>query len=222
MTQLSPQSSSLLSSPRGGVAAGGGAAVITPLRPPGTAEEGTEWSQPEGVDLELAPPALLASLGKDPRLTPYGGGNFGMPLAWLEPEGPLIVPTERFFLRSNGPVPILDPATWHLSVTGHVARPLALRLADLAAMPQRRLVAFLECAGNGRTRFEPLPPGTPWGNDAAGNAVWEGVPLAHLLDLAGVREEAVDVVSQGGTLRRCVAGCHSPWHGIRTRSWCCA
>jgi DMSO/TMAO reductase YedYZ molybdopterin-dependent catalytic subunit len=65
-------------------------------------------------------------------------------------------------------------------------------------MPQRRLVAFLECAGNGRTRFEPLPPGTPWGNDAAGNAVWEGVPLAHLLDLAGVGEDAVDVVSQGG------------------------
>ena len=44
-------------------------------------------------------------------------------------------------------------------------------------MPQRTLTAFLECAGNGRTRFAPVPEGTPWGNDAAGNAIWEGVPL---------------------------------------------
>ncbi len=138
------------------------------------------------------------ALGKDPRLIPYGGGNFGMPLELLEPDGPLIVPTERFFLRCNGPVPVFDPTTWRLTLSGHVRRPLTLRLADLAVMPQRRLVAFLECAGNGRTRFEPLPPGTPWRNDAAGNAVWEGVPLAHVLDLAGVRDGAVDVVSQGG------------------------
>lgn len=144
------------------------------------------------------PEMLLVELGKDRRLVPYGGGNFGLPLDYLEPEGELVVPTERFFMRSNGPVPVIDPLAWRLAISGHVAREISLSLADLQAMPQRTFTAFLECAGNGRTRFDPLPPGTPWLNDAASNAVWEGVPLAALLDLAGVRDGAVDVVTQGG------------------------
>jgi sulfane dehydrogenase subunit SoxC len=140
----------------------------------------------------------LAFLGKDSRLVSYGGGNAGLPLELLEPDGPLIVPTNLFFMRCNGPVPLLDHETWRLTINGRVERPLSLRLADLAAMPQRRLTAFVECAGNGRTRFDPLPPGIPWRNDAVGCAVWEGVSLATVLELTGVRDGAVDVVSQGG------------------------
>lgn len=147
----------------------------------------------------------LALHGKDTRLVSYGGGNVGLPLELLEPDGPLIVPTNFFFMRCNGPVPLLDQETWRLTIHGRVERPLTLRLTDLAAMPQRGLTAFVECAGNGRTRFDPLPPGIPWRNDAVGCAVWEGVPLAAVLELAGVRVGAVDVVSQGGdfpTMRR--------------------
>lgn len=144
------------------------------------------------------PGALLARLGKDPRLTPYGGANFGTPPGLLLADGRGVVPTDRFFVRSNGPVPAINSAAWRLDVTGLVGRPLSLSLADLRAMPQRSLTAFLECAGNGRTTFAPLPPGTPWRNDAIGNAVWEGVPLATVLERAGVGEGAVDVVAQGG------------------------
>ncbi len=142
-----------------------------------------------------SPAEMLSRLHKHPELIPYGGGNFGMPLTMVDPD--LIVPNDRFFMRSNGPVPTLDPATWSLSITGHVERPLTLSLADLKALPGRPLTAFLECAGNGRTRFDPVPEGTPWRNDAAGNAVWEGVPLRLVLDQAGVRDGAVDIVSQG-------------------------
>ena len=70
------------------------------------------------IDLAVAPPDLLAALNKDPRLIPYGGANFGMPLEWQEPDGELIVPTARFFLRSNGPVPVIAPATWRLTISG--------------------------------------------------------------------------------------------------------
>lgn len=150
------------------------------------------------IDLAAGPEAILVALDKDTHLTHYGGGNFGMPLDSLEPDGALIVPTARFFMRSNGPVPIMEPDGWALRLDGGVDHPLTLTLADLQALPQRRLTAFLECAGNGRTRFDPVPPGTPWGNDAAGNAVWEGVPLPAVLALAGVRDGAVDVVTQGG------------------------
>ena len=100
-------------------------------------------------------------------------------------------------MRSNGPVPLIDPATWRCSIYGNVKTPLELSLSDLERLPRRHQEAFLECAGNGRTRFEPLPPGTPWRNDAVGNAAWEGVSLADVLELAGVRPETVDVVSQG-------------------------
>jgi DMSO/TMAO reductase YedYZ molybdopterin-dependent catalytic subunit len=150
------------------------------------------------IDIAAPPEEMLRRLGKDRRLVAYGGANFGMPLSLMEPEHGRLVPTDRFFVRSNGPVPVLDRAAWRLSISGTVAQPLSLALDDLKRFPAVRLEAFLECAGNGRTRFDPLPPGTPWKNDAIGNAVWEGVSLAAILAMAGVQPGTVDIVTQGG------------------------
>jgi sulfane dehydrogenase subunit SoxC len=149
------------------------------------------------IDLESEPGELLRQLGKDDRLIPYGGANFGMPLDLIEPAHDRLVPNDRFFVRSNGPVPVVDPQTWRLEVTGAVERPCSLSLDGVQRLGSSRIEAFLECAGNGRTRFDPLPPGTPWRNDAVGNAVWHGVPLSRVLDLAGVKPGTVDVVTQG-------------------------
>ncbi len=150
----------------------------------------------EWLDASM-PSDLLQALGKDPRLVPYGGGNFGMPLSLIAGQSDPIVPIDRFFVRSNGPVPRIDPDAWRLGVTGHVERPLTLSRQELQALPGRCVSSFLECAGNSRTRFEPLMDGTPWRNDAAGNARWEGVPLGAVLEMAGIRDGAVDVVSRG-------------------------
>jgi DMSO/TMAO reductase YedYZ molybdopterin-dependent catalytic subunit len=149
------------------------------------------------IDITTAPDELLRQLDKDPRLVPYGGANFGMPLELIEPGSGRTVPNDRFFVRSNGPVPILDRESWRLNVTGKVVRLISISLSELERLPQRTVEAFLECAGNSRSRFHPLPPGTPWRNDAIGNAVWEGVALADVLDLAGIGCDAVDIVSQG-------------------------
>lgn len=130
-------------------------------------------------------------------LVPYGGGNYGMP---LELAGGLIVPNDHHFKRSNGPTPIIDPATWRLAVHGRVERPIELDLAALQALPRRTITAFLECAGNGRTRFDPPADGTPWVNDAAGNARWTGVSLREVLSLARPAADAIDVVAQGADL----------------------
>src|SRR5215212_3922023 len=110
------------------------------------------------IDIEAAPSDLLRCLGKDERLVPYGGANFGMPLDLIEPAGSRIVPNDRFFIRSNGPVPVVDPTSWRLDICGDVERPLSLSLADLLNLGSIRVEAFVECAGNGRTRFDPLPP----------------------------------------------------------------
>jgi DMSO/TMAO reductase YedYZ molybdopterin-dependent catalytic subunit len=55
----------------------------------------------------------------------------------------------------------------------------------------------LECAGTGRNLYSPPAQGEQWGLGAVGNAQWTGVPLADVLDTAGVLREAVDVVFRG-------------------------
>lgn len=135
--------------------------------------------------------------GKDDRLVPYGATNLGMDLGLVDG---FYVPNDLFFVRSNGAIPDIDPATWTLTVDGAVERTIELSLADLEAMPQVELASFLECTGNGRSRFQPAAEGTTWKNDAAGNAVWGGVPLPEVLARAGVKANGVEVVSQGGDL----------------------
>ncbi|MGH2531062.1 MAG: sulfite oxidase [Thermomicrobiales bacterium] len=135
--------------------------------------------------------------GKDPRLARYGETNLGMPLELIDG---LIVPNDLFFVRSNGPTPAIDSATWRLRVDGRVEQSLELSLADLQRLPRQELTAFLECAGNGRSRYSPPAEGTTWKNDAVGNAVWTGTALRHVLDQAGAEPGAVDVVTQGADM----------------------
>ncbi len=119
------------------------------------------------------------------------------------------MPTSRFFMRSNGPVPLHRPPALELTAsTGHVERDLVLRLDDLRAMPQRTITAFLECAGNGRTRFDPVPEGTPWVNDAAGNAVWERCPACATSSPWPASATARSTWSlKAAIFRRCGAAC---------------
>jgi len=55
----------------------------------------------------------------------------------------------------------------------------------------------LECAGNGRAWLSPRPISQPWLLEAVGTARWRGTPLRPLLEEAGLREDAVDVVFTG-------------------------
>ena len=112
-------------------------------------------------------------------------------------SGP-ITPNHRFYVRSHFPeVPALDPATWTLTVEGAVERPCAIGYDELTAMPSRDVTATLECAGNGRVFLKPPAKGVQWERGAVSTAVWTGVPLRDLLERAGVRPGAVEVVLEG-------------------------
>src|SRR6185369_10954040 len=50
---------------------------------------------------------------------------------------------------------------------------------------------------NGRVFYEPAREGLQWQSGAVGNAAWTGVRLADLLDRAGVRGDATEVVLIG-------------------------
>jgi DMSO/TMAO reductase YedYZ molybdopterin-dependent catalytic subunit len=106
-------------------------------------------------------------------------------------------PTEAFFVRSNYAEPELSRETHTVAVEGAVAHPFTLRVAELARGPLRTLPVTLECAGNGRTTMRPLPAGEPWQQGALGTAVWAGVPLAQVLQRAGVKPEAVELLVEG-------------------------
>ncbi|MDQ3457916.1 MAG: sulfite oxidase [Deinococcota bacterium] len=109
----------------------------------------------------------------------------------------LITPSERFYVRSHFPVPKLDLATWRLSVEGAVEAPCELSYNDLVEMQDRTRPALLECAGNNRVFLESRASGVQWEQGAVGNAEWTGVPLAELLERAGLREGATEVVLEG-------------------------
>jgi len=121
--------------------------------------------------------------------------NGEAPLAALEAGAAM--PTGRFYRRNHFPIPDLEAATYRLSVGGLVERKLELSLGDLAALPLRTLVATLECAGNGRTLFVPAIDGERWDLGAVSTARWAGVSLRDVLDRAGVKSGAVEVVFRG-------------------------
>src|SRR5262245_36347635 len=76
--------------------------------------------------------------------------------------GGVVMPNAHFYVRNHFQIPKLDPETFQLRVSGQVDRPLALSLRDLRNMPSQTLVVTLECAGNGRTLFDPPIPGEKW------------------------------------------------------------
>jgi DMSO/TMAO reductase YedYZ molybdopterin-dependent catalytic subunit len=107
------------------------------------------------------------------------------------------MPSERFYKRNHFPIPNMDEATYRLAVKGLVDQPLTLSMSDLRGMPTRRLVATLECAGNGRALFQPAIEGEHWDLGAVSTASWSGIPLREVLDRAGVCASAREVVFRG-------------------------
>ena len=113
-----------------------------------------------------------------------------------------LVPNERFFVRNHTRTPLIDRRTYRLLVDGPgVGRPLTLSLRDLERLPARSVDVAIECAGNGRSFFasqQGTPAsGTQWRLGAIGVARWRGVPLGEVLERAGLRAAAVDVLPEG-------------------------
>ena len=111
--------------------------------------------------------------------------------------GGVVMPNARFYVRNHFETPRLDPVSWRLEVKGLVERPLRLSLRDLHNKRSETLVATLECAGNGRSAFDPPADGEQWQLGAVSTAEWTGVPLAEILDRAGLTTEALEIVFRG-------------------------
>jgi DMSO/TMAO reductase YedYZ molybdopterin-dependent catalytic subunit len=126
--------------------------------------------------------------------------NHGMPLEALRYD---VTPVGLHYVLVHFDVPAA-PADWRLEIGGLVERELSLSIEELRARPVVRRVVTMECAGNGRARLEPHVFSQPWLSEAVGTGEWGGVPLAALLEEAGVRDGAVEVLF--GALDRGIDG----------------
>ena len=113
-----------------------------------------------------------------------------------------LVPNELFFVRNHTSTPHIEVDTWRLRIEGSgISNPIELTYDDLVSMGADSEIKFIECAGNGRSFFGTqqgmLASGSQWKLGAIGVAEWTGVPLGVVLELAGLKRTAVDVMPEG-------------------------
>jgi DMSO/TMAO reductase YedYZ molybdopterin-dependent catalytic subunit len=108
-----------------------------------------------------------------------------------------VTPNRLFFVRNHFPMPAIHVPGWRLRIEGRVDRPLELTWEELTALPERSVFATVECAGNGRSFLQGPVPGVQWGAGAVGHAEWTGVSVARLLEEAGIRAGAVEILFEG-------------------------
>ena len=109
-----------------------------------------------------------------------------------------ITPLDRFFVRCHTYLP--EPAKlpdWTLKLDGVVNQPLTLSMDDLKKFPRVEMVAVLECAGNGRSFYQPRVAGTQWAFGSVGNGRWAGVRFRDVLTKAGLKDSAKEILLDG-------------------------
>ena len=94
------------------------------------------------------------------------------PGADLHIEGltPYVTPNVDFYRIDTAlQVPVIDPPSWTLRITGMVQNPIEINYAELIAKPLVEHLTTLTCVSN------------EVGGDLAGNALWLGYPIRELL-----------------------------------------
>ena len=187
----------LLEAAGGALAFGGGGALTATAGGSGSTNSGLLWLSlllPAGTRTE----AVLDTLpGKKPliRLTSRPP-NYEAPLAYLRTA---ITPNDEFFVRYHlADIPQIDAGTWKLNLGGEGANgDLQVGLDDLKTLPAFEVAAVCQCAGNRRGLFQPHVAGVQWGYGAMGCARWKGARLKDVLNLVGLKKEALEVVLDG-------------------------
>jgi DMSO/TMAO reductase YedYZ molybdopterin-dependent catalytic subunit len=172
-------------------ASGAFAAAPRWLRGLGAASENDPDTNPPGRQMLAALPFLdearswrsLAPSGEEDLR--YGSGLGGRQLFDLETLGPrdLVVPSERFFVRTFRPEGLGDAAEWSIAVGGLAAKPRTIRFEELRRRSRPRGVHLVECSGNSAQHsFELISA-----------AEWTGAPALELLERARPRRQATAV-----------------------------
>lgn len=120
--------------------------------------------------------------------------NRGMPLEAMRYP---ITPAGMHYLLVHFDIPYVDIPQWGLNVSGLVSQPVTLNLEQIKALPSRTIAVTMECAGNGRALLTPRSISQPWMLEAISTAEWTGTPLRGVLEEAGLRDQAVEILFTG-------------------------
>jgi DMSO/TMAO reductase YedYZ molybdopterin-dependent catalytic subunit len=131
-------------------------------------------------------PAEILTQGYKPKITPPQP-NYGelSPVEGLTAE---VTPTSQFYVVSKNFTsdPTVDGTGWQLKVDGLVEQPYMLTYAQISALAQKKQSESMMCISN------------PVGGNLMSSALWEGVPMADLLQRAGqIRPGATKIVLHG-------------------------
>jgi DMSO/TMAO reductase YedYZ molybdopterin-dependent catalytic subunit len=96
---------------------------------------------------------------------------------------PLVMPNDRFYRIDTALLtPSIDVSSWSLRVHGMVDRETTLTFEELVALPLVERYVTIACVSN------------EVGGDLVGNTKWTGVRLTEVLDIAGVKPGATQIV----------------------------
>jgi len=150
---------------------------------------------PEGT---LSSSILEALPGKVPLIKKsWRPPNYETPISYFNEE---FTPNNAFYVRYHlSNIPEVAAASWRLKIGGEaVATPLELTLDNLKTnYEQVEIAAVNQCSGNRRGMFLPHVSGVEWGLGAMGNAKWKGARLKDVLNKAGLKKEALEIVFDG-------------------------
>lgn len=131
---------------------------------------------------------------KRPSVQPTEGVSL-TPLQYLHG---MITPSGLVFERQHGGVPNIDPAQHRLMLHGLVRNPLIWTMDDLVRFPSVTRILFLECSGNtSRDWRSPVSKDVQQTHGLLSCCEWTGVPLATLLEEAGLQPNARWVFAEG-------------------------
>ncbi len=117
----------------------------------------------------------LAGVEADQITVPVSEGNIT----------PYVQPVEDYYLIDTAVVkPTIDADSWTLTINGMVDQEVVIDYAQLVEMSTTIAPVTLSCVSN------------PIGGDLVGNAVWQGVPLSEVLEMAGVQDGAEQIASR--------------------------
>jgi DMSO/TMAO reductase YedYZ molybdopterin-dependent catalytic subunit len=111
---------------------------------------------------------------------------------------PIVVPNDDFYRIDTALlVPDVDVSSWRLRVTGLVEREVELTFDELAQLPLVEQYVTIACVSN------------EVGGGLVGNAKWTGVPLRTVLAMAGLKQEATQLI--GRSVDGFTAGMPTAW-----------
>ena len=116
----------------------------------------------------------------------------------LQNQHGITTPNGLVYERHHNGVPDINPDHHTLVIHGLVKQPLKFSMSDLMRYPSVSKFYFMECSGNGLTDWKkPASKTVQQSHGLLSCAQWTGVPLAWLLDEAGLQADAKWLLAEG-------------------------